>query len=110
VRLVVILLVLAGCADTDPPAMRTLVTVIATEQGQAANEATDRLIAYGRRSLVVLEAAIHTADPAGRKRLVRAMRRLGDRDAVPLLSHIARYDEDEGVRKEASDALAALSP
>ena len=98
---------LAACADADPPAMRTLVTVIATQDGNAAADATERLIAYGRRGLVVLEAALHTATPVGRKRLVRAIRQLGDKDGTALLAHVARYDDSEEVRSEARAALEA---
>ena len=101
---------LGACVDADPPALRTLVTVISTQDGQAATEASTRLCEYGRRALVVVEAALHTATPPGRKRLLRAIRQLGDRDALPLVSHLARYDEDEGVRKEAASTLTALSP
>jgi len=98
-----------ACVDADPPALRTLVTVISTQDGQAATEATQRLCEYGRRSLVVVEAALHTATPPGRKRLLRAIRQLGDADAIPLVSHLAQYDEDEGVRAEAERTSLALA-
>jgi hypothetical protein len=96
-----------GCADADPPAMRTLVTVIATSEGQAVTDATDRLMPYGRGALVVLEAALHTAPPPGRRHLIHALRRLGDEDAVALLAHFARYDEDRQVAAEAKSTLEA---
>ncbi len=105
--LLALLCALCGCADADPPAMRTLVTVIATQDGAAAADATERLVGYGRRGLVVLEAALHTAPPAGRRRLVRAIRRLGDEDGAPLLGHLVRFDEAEEVRAEARATLEA---
>jgi hypothetical protein len=85
--------------------MRTLVTVIVTTDGREAANATDRLVAYGRRGLVMLEAALHTAPPPGRRRLIRAIRQLGDEDGAPLLGHVARFDDDEAVRAEARAAL-----
>jgi hypothetical protein len=105
--LILVTLSFLGCADSDPPAMRTLVTAIATQEGSAAADATERLVPYGRRGLVVLEAALHTAAPPGRRRLVRAIRRLGDEDGAALLAHVARWDEAAEVRAEAKGALEA---
>ena len=99
-----------ACVDPDPPAMRMLVTVIATQDGQPVEDATRRLVAYGRPALVVLEAALHTADAPGRRRIVRAIERVGDPDAVPLLHHYAQYDEDPQVRARAAAAAATLAP
>ena len=35
-----------------------------------------------------------------------ALRRIGDRQAVPILRHFGRYDADETVRREALFTLA----
>ena len=97
----------SGCVDADPPVLRVLVTVVASQAGQPAEDATAQLVQHGRRALVVIEAAMHTADPAGRRRLVRAIRRLGDEDGAPLLGHLARYDAEPSVREEAHATLAS---
>ncbi|MEO6954651.1 MAG: hypothetical protein ABI321_22825 [Polyangia bacterium] len=105
--LLLCLLAATGCVDPDPPVLRTLVTVVATQDGRPAEEATARLVAEGRRSLVVVEAALHTADAPGRRRLVRVIRRLvaeGEKDGCPLLGHVATYDDDVTVRREADAA------
>lgn len=109
VFLVILLLATAasGCVDPDPPVLRTLVTIVATQDGRPADQATMRLVQEGRRSLVVVEAALHTADAPGRRRLVRVIRRLveaGEKDGCPLLGHVATYDDDVTVRTEADAA------
>ena len=98
---------MAGCADSDPPALRTLVTVVSTQEGQPAVDATRRLVIEGRRSLVVIEAALHTADAPGRKRLVRAIAAIADEEGegAALLDHLRKYDDDPAVRAEAEQTL-----
>jgi HEAT repeat protein len=98
----------SACVQADPPALRSLVTVVATQPGQPANEATQKLVAYGRPALVVVEAALHTADPAGRRRLIQVVARIHDPDARALLEHFARYDENSEVRSSAARAAASL--
>ena len=110
IRCVVLITFAAGvtsCVDPDPPMLRTLVTVVTTQDGRPSEDASTRLVAEGRRSLVVIEAALHTADAPGRRRLVRVIRRLvaaGDKDGCPLLGHVATYDDDVTVRNEADAA------
>jgi hypothetical protein len=105
VRALVLVLLVSACVDPDPPRLRTLVTVVATQEGQPAAEATRQLVAEGRKALVVIEAALHTAEPAGRRRLVRAIGMLHDEDGCALLQHVAQFDEDEATQKTANDAL-----
>src|SRR6476659_1250138 len=97
-RLPLLALLLCACVAGHPPRLPPLVPLIATQEGPVAEEATRKLVAEGRPALVVLEAALHTAEPAGRRRLVRAIDRLGDEDGCALLAHLARYDEDPAVR------------
>jgi hypothetical protein len=101
-------LMVVGCVEADPPALRTWVAVVATQPGQPSVDATQKLVAYGRPALVVLEAALHTADASGRRRLIGVVQRIGDHDAHALLQHFARYDEDAEVRAAAARAAAAL--
>ena len=63
--------------------------------------ATERLVPHGRRAIVIIEAALHTAQPPGRKNLIVALRRIHDADAVPLLRHFAVFDASPDVRTEA---------
>jgi hypothetical protein len=110
VRALVLVLLVSACVDPDPPRLRTLVTVVATQEGQPSEDATTQLVAEGRRALVVIEAALHTADPAGRRRLVRAIDKLHDDDGCALLQHVARFDEDAATRGAADQVLGRWKP
>ena len=48
-------------------------------------------------------------ESAGRRRIVRALVRIGNPEALPILEHLAARDPDEQVRKVAKDAIPGLS-
>jgi HEAT repeats len=101
--LVIACLLLAAapaCSDADDD-IRANVTVLCNHEGMMATAAAERLERYGRRAIPTIEAAMHTANPVGRKNLILALRRIGDGEAVPLLAHIAVYDGSPDVRREA---------
>lgn len=91
-----------GCTrqpDDDP--IRAEVQALTLLRGESAIKAAERLARHGRRAIPSIESALHTGDEPARKNLIVALRRIGDGDAVPLLAHLATWDADEGVRKEA---------
>ncbi len=94
-----------GCVGGDDDAIRADVQMVAMATGAPPPGALDRLAERGRRALPSIEAALHTAEPPGRKNLVLALRRIGDGEAVPLLRHVALTDEDASVRREAEWTL-----
>ena len=53
---------------------------------------------YKRRALPQIEIALHTASPAGKVNLVRAIEAIGDPEGVAILRHFAVYDPDPAVR------------
>lgn len=59
-----------------------------------------------RVALPYLEAALHSANPLGRRNMVIALRRLGLAESAPLLGHIAAFDSDESTRHEAWQTLS----
>ena len=81
------------------------VQLLATTQGDLAEQQLRRLLPHGRAALPYLEAAIHTANANGRKNLVMGLRRLGLAESAPLLGHIAAYDENLGPAREAFSTL-----
>jgi HEAT repeat protein len=95
-----------GCEDDDE-AIRGEVQslVLAAGTGTPATAAAERLARHGRRALPAVEAALHTAEPAGRKNLILALRKIGDGDAAPLLRHVALFDPAPDVRREAEWTL-----
>ena len=93
-------LFLTACRD-DPDALRGDVQIVAAHEGEMMQAAARRLARHGRAALPPIEAALHTADEAGRKNLLYALRQTGEAEAIPLLRHLALHDAAEGVRHEA---------
>jgi hypothetical protein len=98
-------IVQSGCARDDD-AIRADVQLLALLDGEAGQSAAaERLVRHGRRALPSVEAALHTAEPPGRKNMILVLRRIGDPDAVPLLRHVALFDAALDVRREAEWTL-----
>lgn len=93
-----------GCEREDDGIRREVQSFVLL-QGSSATAAAERLCRHGRRAIPSLEAALHTAEPPGRKNLILALRKLGDADAVPLLRHVALFDAAPDVRREAEWTL-----
>lgn len=90
-----------GCRGGEAGELRGAVQLAATEQGEIAQRALERIVPRGREALPLIEAALHGAPPPGRRNLVMALRRIGLGEAAPLLGQLAAFDEDPGVRMEA---------
>jgi hypothetical protein len=106
------LFLLGACNDNDPAqelALRRSVQLAASEEGELADKAAATLSARGKDALPEIEMALHTAPPAGRRNLVVALRRTQAAEAVPLLGHLAAFDEDPAVRLEARWTLKLWS-
>jgi len=93
-----------GCDRTDEQ-IRAAVTLAISHEGAQAQAAVDKLAQHGKRALPTIEAAMHTASPAGKKTLIGALRKIGDVEAVPLLRHVALHDPGADVRREAEWTL-----
>jgi hypothetical protein len=101
-----LLLRVAACSSaSDDDRIRVEVQQLTLARGEAASQGADRLAKAGRRAIPAIEAALHTADAPGRKNLILALRRIGDVEAVPLLQHIATWDAESDVRREATWTL-----
>lgn len=85
------------------------VQLLATTRGELAEQSIRRLLPHGRAVLPYLEASLHTAKATGRKNLIVMLRRLGLAESVPLLGHVAAYDEDRVAASEAWHTLALWS-
>jgi hypothetical protein len=103
----VLLLALAGtpaCNDAEDD-IRANVTLLCNHEGALATAAAEHLARYGRRAIPMIEGAMHTASATGKKNLILALRKIGDGEAVPLLGHIAEFEPNEDVRREAEWTL-----
>ena len=101
----VLLLALAGCGDHDEADIRADVTLLSNHEGAIAATAAEHIARFGRRAIPTIEAALHTASSPGKKNLIAALRKIGDVEAVPLLRHVATFEPNADVRKEADWTL-----
>ncbi|MCS6913179.1 MAG: HEAT repeat domain-containing protein [Myxococcales bacterium] len=102
--LLVLLVVASGCQRGEQD-LRGVVQLAAHERGEPAQRAISLLARAGPAALPAIEAGLHAAPPHGRRNLVVALRRLGLIEAVPLLGHLAAFDDDPVVRTEARFTL-----
>ena len=93
-----------ACSDADDD-IRANVTLLCNHEGALATAAADHLTRYGRKAIPTIEAAMHTASPTGKKNLILALRKIGDVEAVPLLGHLAQFEPNADVRREAEWTL-----
>jgi hypothetical protein len=93
-----------ACNDADDD-IRANVTLLCNHEGALATAAAEHLTRYGRRAIPTIEAAMHTASPTGKKNLILALRKIGDAEAVPLLGHLAQFEPNPDVRREAEWTL-----
>jgi HEAT repeat protein len=98
-------LLFSACSDNSDGEIRARVAILVGHEGAQVEQAANELARYGKRSIVTLEAALHTAKPPGRKNIILALRRVGDEEAVPLLAHLAQHDGAPDVRREARFTL-----
>jgi hypothetical protein len=81
------------------------VEVLIGEPGPGIKAAKERLRARGRDAIAILETGLYQADALGRLRIIEVLEDIGDREAVPILRHLARRDDDQSVRERATRAL-----
>jgi len=104
VLIAVLLVAPAACNDADDD-IRANVTLLCNHEGALATAAAEHLQRYGRKAIPTIEAAMHTASPTGKKNLILALRKIGDVEAVPLLGHMAQFEPNADVRREAEWTL-----
>jgi hypothetical protein len=104
VKCLVVLSVL-GCVGEDDTVRADVQRLALVGAEGGAGPAAERVARHGRRALPSIEAALHTAEAAGRKNLIAALRKIGEAESVPLLRHVALFDAAADVRREAEWTL-----
>ena len=99
---------LCCCEHHDEWRARQAVKALASAPELQVPHYMQRVISFGRLALVDIEQVIQGAEPAGRLRLLEALRKIGDPEAIPLARIIARWDANPLVKKEAKITLQAL--
>jgi hypothetical protein len=103
-----VLLALAGCTDErEQPCRLAVRSLAAAPEDRAAGE-LKKVLAFGRYALPDIEQELHAASTTGRKRLIEALRKLREREAIPFLEIVARWDEEPEVRALAREVAASL--
>lgn len=97
-----------SCSDAGERRLARLVEIALAEPGPTADAAEEALVAAGPPAILYVETGLYDADPAGRRRLVRILTRLGDREAAPILALLAARDPDPSVRSEAGAGARSL--
>jgi hypothetical protein len=92
---------IAGCEDPAERNSQRAVRDLVKAKPEQQDRALDRVVALGRQALTDIEQEMHSAKPEGRVRLLHALRRIGQREALPLVRFIARWAEDPEVRRQA---------
>ena len=103
---------LAACDDSRGREYyaRMAVKGLATAPADKVRMQMDKVVARGSYVLVDIEQEFHGADTAGRQRLLGALERIKDPQALAFVRYVARWDEDAKVRKEAARVSKALEP
>lgn len=104
----VLSLSLAAC-DAARPELAAAVQRVASAEGAALDRALIGLLSAGPATLPFIEAALHRGAESERFNLIVALRRLALLESVPLLAHIASFDRDLRVAREAWETLMVWS-
>ncbi len=97
-----------ACERQDEWRVRIAVKGLATAPERHVPQSMAKVVAFGRLALVDIEQVIQGAEEPGRLRLMKALRKIGDPEAIPLLQIIARWDPSKTVRQEAQATIKAL--
>jgi HEAT repeat protein len=113
-RAIALLLLFSACAPAacnadEEKVIAREVEILIGEPGAGTRQAEARLVARGHRSIAILETGLYQADPLGRQRVVKTLEKIGDREVLPILRHLARRDPDADVRERAQAALDRLA-
>ena len=95
---------LVACLE-QPADLRPSIELLTTSSGEVQEQALRTLTSHGRAALPALEAVMHRTDPKARHAGVLALRRLGLSETAPLLGHVAQFDADRSIRREARTVL-----
>jgi hypothetical protein len=104
-RLVICGALLLGACLEQPVDLKPSVELLVTSSGEVQEGALRTLLSHGRTALPPLEAVLHRTEPRARRAAVMALRRLGLDETAPLLGHVAQFDSDRTVRREARTVL-----
>ena len=104
------LLLLGSCANEikrEQACRLAVKSLVAAPETRVAGELA-RVVKHGRYALPDIEQEMHQAPLASRLRLLDAIERIGEAEAVPLLDFLARWDTADKVRVRARNVARTL--
>ena len=107
--LLAVCLIFPSCDNDRDYYTRMAVKGLATAPVDMVRSQTAKVVAKGAYALPDIEQELHGADPAGRKRLLEALRLIKDPRALPFVRYTAKWDQDPKVRKDAERVAKALA-
>jgi hypothetical protein len=96
---------LGACEDVSYRDIGGQINILTKRTDPLVPRAQKRLAEHGRKALVQIETALHTATLSGRLNLIGAIEAIGDAEAVPILRHLAVYDPKDEARRAAEALL-----
>jgi hypothetical protein len=100
---------LGACTDSRERPCRIAVKSLALAPDNKAAGELVKVVAFGRYALPEIEQEYHYASTKGRLRYLDALRRIKDADAVRFLQVVARWDDDDAVRRTAKQVADDIS-
>jgi len=95
-------------AEVEQKSRRAIKRLILAPESEVKPEFL-RTLALGRVILPDIEQEFVNADWRGRIRLLEVLEKLADREALPFVSHVARYEKDPKVKEKAHLVAKSLS-
>lgn len=100
---------LLACSDNQEYASRAAVKALLESKDSLVRHHRARLVTMGRYVLPDIEQEFQGASYKGRLRLLDVLERMGDPEALHLVRHVARWDEDSICRKRAQKVARTLA-
>jgi hypothetical protein len=107
--LILAVVLLGACEDASYRDIGAEIGVLTDRTDALVPVATRRLTAFGRRAIPQIEIALHTASPAGKANLLRALDAIADPESAAILRHFAVYDPRPEIRTTCEEILTRWS-
>jgi hypothetical protein len=106
--LVMLLLSAGACTDEREQASRLVVKSLAAAPKDKAAREAEKVLSFGRYALPDIEQELQVSPLEGKLRLLDVLERLKDREALPFLDFLARWEREEAARKRAGQVAKAI--
>lgn len=103
------LLLLAACASPADRDVHLAVKGLVESKDSLVKYHMARVVGLGRPALLEIEQQFQGASTTERLRLLEALEFIGEPEALPLVRHVARWEQDRVIREAAQGVVKALA-